>query len=228
MKHRPKYFWETNKPSLLEKIKNIDLGTALTYLFLIIFFSNILLVFVLVIAHPNIQIVAVNPRPIYFYDIDASCSKHESLIATSLKHLSDKTGVGFVRLSSPLALVFGGLSYSCEGMLTTPDAIGESESGTIGISFIVISWNRITVLYPDEETVLHETLHSMSFGHSDNSGSIMYPYHRSSSRIDSDIVDFIKLMYVSNPLAYLNIIPLNLHYIIILIVWVLYDKLPRK
>lgn len=228
MRHRPRYFWENEKPSMRKKIKKISFVEIATYVFLIIFFSNLFSVYVLFFIHPNMLAVHGNPRPLYLYDIDPSCNEYDSLIVSSLTYLSDETGVKFVRLPSPFALISGGLSYSCKGILANPDAIGESESGTIGISYFVISWNRITVLYPDRETILHETLHSMSFGHSDDKNSIMYPYQIGSAQVDADIVEFIRMMYVNNPFAYLNVVTLNLLYITIFFIIVTYSQRPNR
>jgi hypothetical protein len=94
--------------------------------------------------------------------------------------------------------------------------VGVAESGSVvGIAGwipIVLNWNRISLLSADEEVILHETLHTMGFGHNGNSNSMMNPYTRGYAQIDSDIVEFIKQNYVRNPFAYLNILTLNMLY----------------
>ena len=202
------------------KIKNTieDKLPSLIFLSIIaMFFSSILSPFVLILLHQDMQLVIGNPRPLYFYDIEPSCIEFDDDIKSALDKLQGRTGVRFIRLPSPSALIIGGISYTCEGTLANHDAIGESASGYVGVSYFLIAWNKITIPQPDEETILHETLHSMSFGHTKNPASIMYPYHSGNSRIDTDIEDFIKREYNSNPLAYLNIIPLNLLYILIIL-----------
>jgi hypothetical protein len=212
------YYYQKRKTSY----KMPSFSTLIFYLILVMLFSALFSPFYLMLTHPNMAVVLGNPRPLYFYDIDPSCMPYEITVEQSLSYLSGETGVKFIRLPSPSALVIGGISYTCDSILTNRGAIGESESGHFGISFFLISWHRVKILYPSTEIILHETLHSMSFGHNnDNPTSIMFPYYRGYSQVDGDIVNFIKTAYANNPLAYLNIIPLNLLYILILLLFIL-------
>jgi len=159
----------------------------------------------------DMSYVIGNPKPLYFYDIDSSCSDSDVVkITSSLKYLSQKTGIRFVRLSHPIALVSGGISYYCENPHNY-NAAGEQEHGFMGISFIIISWNKVRIPreYLTGEVILHETLHAMGFGHSSDPNSIMYPYARGNSIITDDLSNFISKYYKS-PIAYLNILPTNM------------------
>ena len=183
-------------------------------LFVVSFTANIVYPTFLYFTHPENDLGFGNPKALYFYDIDSSCSKYDPNIVSALGHLSKRTGVKFIRLPNPIAEVSGGISYYC-GETTNYGKLGESEAGyeSNNIIFIIL-WNKISLYATDGETIIHETLHSMGFGHSQNPRSIMHPHHRGTMYIESDLIDFIRKMYVHNPLAYLAIIPLNPFYVI--------------
>jgi hypothetical protein len=189
-------------------------GKIITYLIIVMFISGLVFPLILFGSHSDMQYVIGNPRPFYFYDISDSCKDYDSSIVYSLESLSKETGVKFFRLPSPLALIAGGISYDCSVVMTNVGAAGEAESGIIGISWIVIAWNKIRLVSIDPQTILHETLHTMGFGHSQNPGSIMYQYNLGGG-LDTDTISFVKKMYGHNIFAYLNIIPLNLLYVLI-------------
>ncbi|WP_457751427.1 hypothetical protein [Thermococcus sp.] len=153
-----------------------------------------------------------NPSRVYFYDIDSSCYPSDKMVIhSSLNYLSKDTGVKFVELPHPLALLSGGISYSCIPP-KTEFAAGEAESGYGGISIFIISWNKIRIPhnFMTQEVVLHETLHAMSFGHSNDPNNIMYPTITGVSALNPQLEDYIHKWYVENPLAYLTIVPRNL------------------
>lgn len=166
------------------------------------------------------QYVIGNPKPLYLYDIDSSCSNYESYIVSSINYLSEKTGVKFVRLESPLALFFGGISYSCTSVMSNIGAAGEAESGFIGISWFFIAWNQIRLSSVSPSVILHETLHVMGFGHSTNPASIMYPYAIQPG-VENELIYFIQKWYANNPLAYFNIIPLNLLWVLLFLLLII-------
>jgi hypothetical protein len=151
-----------------------------------------------------------NPKSVYLFDIDSSCTNYENDIISSLDLLSSSSGINFIRVPAPFALILGGIGYSC-GNVGTHGAIGESEGGMVGVSFIIVSWNQIRLLDTSKEVILHETLHSLGFAHSANPNSIMYPILSPGiSQIDPDIIGFLKTYYVANPFAYLNILTTNM------------------
>lgn len=218
------------KSNLKSKLETLLYKVSLPKIFLVLLLIGIFSPFVL-LGHPNMQPMSIgNPRPVYFYDIDSSCiTKYQTVdyspaIVDDLAYLSSQTGLKFVRLPHPYALLIGGISYTCEGMLSNPGAYAESESGMIGTGFIIVAWNVVKIPQPNQEVILHETLHSMGFDHSQNPSSIMYPYGHGSSQIDPDIISFIKSTYV-NPLAYLNLIPINLLWVLIFLSAFISDKL---
>ena len=174
------------------------------------FLSNLIFPVILIGVHPNMQYIIGNPKPMYFYDIDSSCNRQENNIVSALDYFSRNTGIKFVRLPPPFALLLGNIEYSCGGGFHTPGAIGESEGGMVGVSYIIVAWNRVTLLDTSGEVVSHETLHSMGFAHSQDPTSIMYPMMRGYPQIDPDIIDFLKTFYVNDPFAYLNILTLNM------------------
>jgi hypothetical protein len=174
------------------------------------FLSNLIFPVILIGVHPNMQYIIGNPKPMYFYDIDSSCNREENNIVSALDYFSRNTGIKFVRLPPPFALLLGNIEYSCGEGFHTPGAIGESEGGMVGVSYFIVAWNKVTLLDTSSEVVSHETLHSMGFEHSQDPTSIMYPIMRGYPQIDSDIVDFLKTFYVNDPFAYLNILTLNM------------------
>ncbi len=223
-----------NKTPVVPQKQSDERGTLIGSIFAVIlliifasFISNMLLSFILLGIHPNMQLVFGNPKPLYFYDIAATCNSYN--IDPGIQHFSTLTGVKFVRLPYPLALFSGGISYDC-GQVSYQNsmqgAVGESESGMVGASFIIITWNKISLIGTNEETIFHETLHSMSFAHSQNPSSIMYPTRRGYSQIDPDIIDFIRTVYIYDPFAYLNIITLN-EIIVVFILLYLSSKIRR-
>lgn len=201
----------------------IDFEEVFSKFIIIVFVLGFIFPLVLFFVHPDMNYVIGNPKPLYFYDIDSDCTLYESNIVSSLNHLSQETGVKFVRLPSQVALLVGGVSYTCGEMMSTPGAVGESEAGFFAISFFVVAWNKINLFYSDEQTILHETLHSMGFGHSSNPGSIMYAYG-SGQGIESDLSEFIKKWYAHDPVAYFDIIPLNLMWILIFLALIFWPK----
>ena len=171
----------------------------------------------------DMQYVIGNPKPMYLYDIDSSCSQYESNIIFSLNHLSEETGVKFVRLQNPLALLSGGMSFSCAGVMSNYGAVGEAESGFVGVGWFIVSWNNIRLTSVSQEVILHETLHVMGMGHSSDATSIMYPYTNGRD-VESSLSQFIT-KYYTNPLSYLNFLPLNLLLILfLLIIFVFPDR----
>lgn len=207
-------------------------GDLLAFLFALVvpllilsFLSNIVSPYLLS-QHSYMMFVFGNPKPVYFYDIDSSCNDYDSNIVSALTDLSGETGVKFIRLPSPLALIIGGTGYGCGEIAGSPSYAGEAESGRItgvaGPCILVLAWNKVRLVDTNEETILHETLHTMGFDHRPDPGSIMYPSQRGHPQVDADIIDFIKTNYVSNLFAYLNVLPLNLIYILgvtILLMW---------
>jgi len=170
------------------------------YIYMIVFNS----------IHPNMDVIVGNPRPLYFYDIDPFCRGRVPNIVSALSQLSNETGVKFIRLDYPFAHLIGGIGYTCEDTGTFNPVAGEAEAGYEGNPFFVFTWNNIKLSDFSKGVILHETLHSMGFGHSKNPENIMYPYHTTQEGIDKDLRDFIKEEYANNPFAYLNIIPTNL------------------
>jgi hypothetical protein len=169
----------------------------------------------------SLNFVVGNPKSMYFYDMDSSCDRYSADITSALDHLSAETGIKFIHLSAPTALFIGGISYTCTGMMNNPMAAGEAESGVVSAGFIIIAWNQIKLLYYDEHTILHETLHTMGLGHSTNPNSIMYPQGGGAAQINSNVITFIKNTYVNNPLSHLNVIPLNLLWVLLFFVaWI--------
>jgi len=161
--------------------------------------------------------VVGNPKPVYIYDIDSSCSRADaSVIKSSLEYLSKETGVRFFKVPHPLALLLGGISYYCVPP-ESYNAVGEAESGEAGVSLFVVAWNKVRIPheYLNREVVLHETLHTMGFGHSTDPRSIMYPYETGVQVLNKSLKDFISKYYRS-PLAYVNIIPVNLLLVLII------------
>ena len=174
-------------------------------------FSTLFSPYIIAGIRPNMQTSIGNPKAVYFYDIDSSCnSNKENNIVSALNYLSSATGVKFIQIPPPFAYIFGGIDYSCDGVRSGANAIGESESNMVGISYIIIVWNKIKLSDTGKETVLHETLHNIGFGHSTNANSIMYPVQRGNSQIDPDIIDFTRTFYVNNPFAYLTIFTVNM------------------
>jgi len=164
---------------------------------------------VMVFVSQNTLMMANPPRSAYFYDIDTSCNYTEKQhIDNALSKLSGETGVYFIYIPSPLAGISGGISYSCNKNYS--QYAGTSETGVVGVSYIIIIWNHIILSDITTETILHETLHSMGFSHRDYQTSIMYPIQHGQIQIDRNIVDLIKVWYVRNPLAYLSIITVNM------------------
>lgn len=206
------------------------LSSVLTYLILAMFLANIFLPFMLLFTHSHMGFVVGNPKPVYFYDIGSSCDHHAESIKSSLDDLSSKTGVKFVRLPSPVALLIGGISYGCTGVFSNYGIAGEAESGMIGASYFIFVWNNVELSDKSKSTILHETLHVMGFDHIESSSSIMYPY-TGNNDVEDDLTEFIRKMYVNNPIAYLNIIPLNLFYeafFLFVIISLIVSKLFRK
>jgi hypothetical protein len=207
-------------------------GNFLTILIILFIFSSLALPFILMFVHPNMQMVIGTPKAVYFYDIDQSCNKNQ--IETTLEHLSSDTGIKFIQLPQPFGLILGGIGYTCGGYLSNYGAIGESESGFVGASYFIISWNKIRLVDTSEDVVLHETLHSMGFAHSQNPNNIMYPIRGGNSQLDSQTIDFLKMWYTYNPLAYLNIFSFNIIsmgiFIIMIIglVSLIQKKIPKK
>ena len=164
----------------------------------------------------KMQYVIGNPKPLYFYDVSPSCRPESGNIKSSLDYFASSTSVKFVKLPYPLALIAGGVSYSCNEALSNTHAIGEADSGSGGTWFFILSWNNVKLLDFTQGTIIHETLHTMGFGHSNNQKSIMYPY-KSTNYLDSSLISYIHKHYVSNPFSYLNILTMNLISIFILI-----------
>jgi hypothetical protein len=189
--------------------KAISHGNLFIWLFVLIIFEYVSPL-ILSFAHPDMQYIVGNPKAVYFYDIDSpSCGDLGKSITYSLGHLSDGTKVRFIQMPPPIALILGGFSYTC-GDLTNKSALGEFECDYTALPYYVIEWNRISLShYSNETVILHETLHNMGFGHSQNNRSIMYPIGQQQV-MESDLADFIRTWYTKNPLAYLNIIPLTL------------------
>jgi hypothetical protein len=171
----------------------------------------------------DMQYVIGNPKPIYIYDIGSSCSEYQSnIVVSSLDHLSKRTGVKFVRLQNPFGLLSGGMSFSCSRAMSNYRVVGEAESGFAGIGWFIIAWNNIRLSDVSREVIIHETLHAMGMGHSSDSTSIMYPYTNGMD-IENSLSHFIA-KYYTNPLSYLNAIPLNLLLIIFILVAFVFSK----
>ena len=213
---REKYRAFYSSPGLKPNRKrNFDIGGAIVLTLIIVvfaaFFSNLFFPFILSFNHQDMNKVIGNPKSLYFYDICSSCDKkNENNIVSALDYLSSVSEVKFVRLPEPVALVLGGIEYSCGGGLSNIGASGESSSGFGGFYIFYAVMNQIKLVSTDKEVILHETLHSMGFDHSKDPKSIMYPIQRGNNQIDPDIVEFIKTYYVYNPFGYLNIISLNI------------------
>jgi len=185
------------------------LGIAIVCIIFGAFITNIAFPFILMGVHPNMQGTLGNPKPLYLYSLSPSCTFNND-IESALEHLSSITGIKFVQIPSPLGLILGGVQYTCEGSMSNYGASGEAESGMVGASYFIFVWNNIRLQDTNEEVVIHETLHTMGFAHSNDPNSIMYPIGSGYSQIDPEIVDFLKTWYVNNPFAYLNIITLNM------------------
>lgn len=185
--------------------------TGIIALLFVMFFANIISPFILFLLHSDMSFVVGNPKPMYFYDISPSCNQHAENIQSAIQYLSNETGIKFIRLQNPLALVVGGVSYNCTNQLHNEGASGEAETGAVGGSWLIIVWNNVKLLDTSRTTILHETLHVLGFDHNKNPTSIMYSY-ASSNVIESDLINFIKIVYVENPIVYLNIIPVNFFY----------------
>ena len=189
-------------------------GVWLLVIFVIMYVSAFVSPLVLEFKTPpgqDMMWVVGNPKPVYIYDIDSSCSQGDaSVIRSSLEYLSKETGVRFFEVPHPIGLLVGGISYYCVPP-ESYNAIGEAESGEAGVSLFVIAWNKVRIPHEhlNREVVLHETLHTMGFGHSTNPRSVMYPYATGVQSLGNDLKEFIS-KYYSSPLAYINVIPLNL------------------
>jgi len=176
---------------------------------LIIISSLVSPMYLAIMSPIDTQYVFGNPRPIYFYDVDSSCNPQE--IKTSLDYITTQTGVKFFKLWKPVALLGGGIDYTCDeydGFRVGEDGgytSGTAESGY----FSIFVWNKIRLYMPDDATIIHETLHIMSFAHSKNENSIMYPIGNNWA-IEPELSNFIQKVYVHNPFAYLNTIPVHL------------------
>lgn len=203
---------ESSNIQVYRNYSTVNLGKVLLIIIFVMFLAGFISPLMLSWVHSDMKYVIGNPKPLYFYDINSDCDSYRPSIISSLNYLSKETNVKFVRLPPPLSLLVGGISYNCGKIMSTPGAVGESEAGFFQVSFFIVAWNKISLLYSDEHTILHETLHSMGFDHSSNLENIMYPYDTGQS-LDKNTIGFIQKFYVNNPLAYLNIIPLNLFYI---------------
>jgi len=179
----------------------------------IILLSNFAYPIYLDIKNPDMSVVTGNPKPIYMYDIDESCDFEK--IESTLDSFSEETGVKFIQLSHPYALVLGGISFECVDNLAD-DAVGEAETGLVGGGIFIFAWNNIRLLDIDRGTILHEVLHVMSFDHRDDQNSIMYPYSTSET-VDKEIVQIIKKYYSENPLAYINLLTMNIYTLILIL-----------
>ncbi|MBN1896677.1 MAG: matrixin family metalloprotease [Candidatus Aenigmarchaeota archaeon] len=226
-RYHPQYFFESDNFStkFIKRVSNRipSLSKCMEYLVILVFVLGFILPIFLFFIHLDMQYVIGNPKPLYLYDIGSSCS-NETNIISSLNHLSEETGVKFVRLQSPLALLSGGISYSCASVISDSGAVGEAESGFIGVSWFIIAWNHIRLSSVSQEVILHETLHVMGFGHSENPTSIMYPYVNQQG-LENELKDFIRNWYARNPVAYFNIVPLNLLWMLFFIAIIfLYKK----
>ncbi|NJD99579.1 hypothetical protein E3E26_07245 [Thermococcus sp. LS1] len=219
---------------ILGGVTSIFVGILAVLLLLLLLLSTISYIWgfvspiTLILTAPNSQDmnwVMGNPSRVYFYDIDSSCYTADKIVIdSSLNYLSKETGVKFIELPHPLALLIGGISYSCTPP-KTEFAAGEAESGYGGISIFVISWNKIRIPhnFMTQEVVLHETLHAMSFGHSNDPSNIMYPTITGVSTLNSQLKNYIHTWYVKNPLAYLTIVPRNLA-LLVFILFILISK----
>lgn len=197
----------------------INFSKILHYLVIILFVAGFISPILLFFVSPpmqEMQYVIGNPKPMYLYDIDSSCSQYESNIVSSLNHLTEKTGIKFVRLESSLALLSGGMSFSCDSVMSNYGAVGEAESGFVGVGWFIVAWNNIRLSSVSQEVILHETLHVMGMGHSSNANSIMYPYTNGRD-VENSLSQFIT-KYYTNPLSYLNFIPLNLLLVLFLLI----------
>lgn len=213
--YNPRQLGKNHYEISLDKLPE-SMTTFIKYVFYAMLFSNIIFPFILLTAHSNMQPVIGNPKPVYFYDISPSCGNYAQNIVSSLDYMSSETGVKFISLPNPFALLIGGISYDCTGALTNYGAVGEAESGFAGVGGFIFAWNDVRMLSLSRTTIVHETLHVMGFAHNGDLNSIMHP-SASANRIEPDIIYFIRRMYSANPLAYLNIIPLNLLYIMLLL-----------
>jgi hypothetical protein len=164
------------------------------------------------------HIVFGNPKPVYFYDINPSCISYEQKINSTLQLLSASTGISFIKLDHPLALILGGISYSCEDKLTDIRFAGEAETGLVGISYFIVTWNNVRLSSVREDVILHETLHTMGFGHSSNSSSIMYPY-AIGNRLNLEIRQMLN--YYTFPLFYINVVSTNVMFICLILLYIL-------
>jgi CBS domain-containing protein len=153
-------------------------------------------------------------RPIYFYDLDPNCVQYNNQIISGIEKFSDITNIKFVRIPFPLGYISGGNSYYCD--IKGSYFLGEHESNIIsggsGLCIIIIHLNKIKLYDLSEETIFHETLHSMGFDHSENKSSIMYPYQRGYSDIDSETISNIN-HFINEPLILFNILTFNLIYL---------------
>tara|TARA_Y100000310_G_C20652596_1_gene800269 strand:+ start:419 stop:1300 length:882 start_codon:yes stop_codon:yes gene_type:complete len=205
------YDYSKNQKRIKHNKVRFNLDKIFHYLVIILFVASFISPILLFFVSPpmqDMQYVIGNPKPMYLYDIDPSCSQYESNIVSSLNHLSEKTGVKFVLLQNPLALLSGGMSFSCDSVMYNYGAVGEAESGFVGVGGFIVAWNNIRLSSVNQEVILHETLHVMGMGHSSDSTSIMYPYTNGRD-VEDSLSQFITKYYI-NTLSYLNILPLNL------------------
>lgn len=193
-------------------------GPFLVLLVFAMFFANLIFPFILDYIHPDTRFVIGNPKPLYFYDINPICRDSMTNITSSLDYLSDETGVSYLKLPFPVALVIGGISYNCQEPFDDSRIEGEAETGVMWASYFIFIWNNIKLKFTDRTTVLHETLHVMGFGHR-HTDSILHP-SAVRDTVEEDLSTFIRKIYVNNPWVYLNILPLNLFYIGIIIFFI--------
>lgn len=212
-----------NKPRFSTRLKDFLLSNRL-YIIIIIAALSLISPMYLGFFNQNMHFVIGNPRPIYFYDIDYTCTtSQQQAIQSALNYISTDTGVRFIHVPSPAALLSGGIGYGCSGFISSDNSnfetIGESESGNIISTYFILSWNSITLNNFERGVIVHETLHSMGFDHNYNSKSIMYPYYNDVTSIEPEMLKMIKRFYVYNPLAYFNILPFNILMLLVIIFW---------
>jgi len=182
--------------------------------------TNLIFPVILLSVHPDMHYIIGNPKSLYLYDISSACnSQQNNDIQSALDHLSDNTGIKFVQIPSPLALVSGGIEYTC-GDVQSYGASGESEGGSLFFAYIIVSWNQIRLRNTGSHVVIHETLHSMGFDHNQDPNSIMYPIGSGDAQIDPGIIEFLKTYYINNPFAYMNILTLNMFFVILFLLFI--------